>query len=88
MQLNTIEIWSPKYSTDEVLIDPKKVASHNKIVFTKSNSLKDSQYYISGQLIKSYPLVSNGSIQVHAVPMSKLELIATPENVKQKEMGK
>jgi len=86
MVLNTIEIWSPKYSTDEVLIDPKKVAAHNLIIFTKAKHLEGKQFYLSGLTIRQSHLVSNGKIMCHAVPMDKLELIATPENNKQRRL--
>lgn len=86
MELNTIEIWSPKYSTDQVLIDPKKVMTHNKIIFTKAKHLEGKEYYIRGLTIRQSHLVSNGKIMCHAVPMDKLELLATPENDKQRKL--
>lgn len=79
MQLNEISIWQPLYSEDTVMIDPKKVTEHNKIIFTKAKHLKGKEFYIRGQVIKQYPLRSNGRIMCHNVPMSELELIATPE---------
>lgn len=86
MVLNEIQIWSPKYSTDQVLIDPKKVTAHNKIVFTKAKHLEGKEYYLSGQTIRQSSLVSNGKIDCYAVDMSKLELLATPENNKQRKL--
>jgi len=86
MVLNEIQIWSPKYSTDQVLIDPKKVTAHNKIVFTKAKHLEGKQFYLSGLTIRQSHLMSNGKIMCHAVPMDKLELLATPENDKQRKL--
>lgn len=85
MLLNRIEIYEPKYSTKTVLVNPRKVEAHNIIYFTKG-TYKGQEYYISGQVIKSYPLVSNGSIQCYDVPMNELEPLATPEN-KQTKLG-
>ena len=77
-----IEIWQPKYKTDECLIDPKKVAVHNTIWFSKANHLLGKEYYISGEDIRKHKLVYNGRIMVHAVPMSELELIREEEIVR------
>lgn len=66
--MNTIDIWSPKFSTNEVLISPYKIKPGlNRIIFTKSNL---SPLLIDSEDIRKYPLTSNGSIGVHAVPMS------------------
>lgn len=78
MELNTIEIWQPRYHDRKVLINPLKVAEHNKVVFTKAGGLNGA-YYISGQVIKSYPKESNGTIDCYCVDLDKLEKIATPE---------
>ena len=76
--LNEIRIWEPRYHSRSVLIDPKKVREHNIITFTKG-TYKGQKYYIRGQILKQYPLTSNGSILCHDVPMDKLEPLAKPE---------
>lgn len=78
MTPNTIEIWSPKYSTDEVLIAVKKVKDKNRIIFTQAKHLAGRVYLVSGQVIKKYPIQTNGTIPCYAVPMNKLELISKP----------
>lgn len=77
-EVNTIEIWSPKFSTDEVLIAVKRVKKHNRIIFTKTKHLAGRVYYISGQVAREYPIQSNGSISCYCIPMNKLELISKP----------
>jgi len=86
MVLNTIEIWDARWHDRTVLINPIKVAAHNLIIFTKAKHLEGKQFYLSGLTIRQSHLVSNGKIMCHAVPMDKLELIATPENNKQRRL--
>lgn len=74
-----IYIWEPRYSTNEALIDVRKVKQHNIIEFTKG-SYKGRQYYISGETAQGCPKDTNGSITCYAVPMGKLELMAQPES--------
>lgn len=76
LNLNKIVIWHPKYSTNSVLIDVQKIREHNKIVFTKAESLKGHEYYLEGSVAKSCPITTNGRIPCFKVPMSKLERMA------------
>jgi hypothetical protein len=86
MELNTIEIWDARWHDRTVLINPIKVAAHNKIIFTKSKSLGGNEYYASGNAIKSYSKESNGRIDCYVVPLDDLEKLATPENNKQRRL--
>lgn len=73
---NMIEIWCPKYSTDEVLIGTHKVSDgENKIIFTKAPHLKGNVYTIQGDTIRSYRTQKNGKGSVYVVPMSELSLV-------------
>lgn len=78
---NLIEIWHPLYSEELVLIHPTKVGQHNKIVFTKAQSLP-GEYYLSGNTIKSCKKRSNGTVKCYAVPLSELR----PLQINQKDM--
>lgn len=70
--MNTIEIFAPKFKTKEVLIAPYRVASGiNRIVFTKT--WQGVELYMDGERIKSYPIQSNGTIDVHAVPIADFD---------------
>lgn len=92
MELNTIEIHEPRWHDNKVLIKDTNVSTHNKVIFTKANSLKGSQYYISGQVCRSYPKEQiprkhgGGTFTVYAVDMDALEKIATPENERQRKI--
>lgn len=74
-QFNYLEIWSPKYSTKQVLLACRKVGNHNKIIFTKAASLGTEPYYLSGATIRKHPEINNGSIPCFAVPLSELRLL-------------
>jgi hypothetical protein len=78
-QFRTIDIWHPLYSEQRVLIDPRKVTQHNKIVFSKANSLPDA-YYLTGKQIKKFPKRSNGTIMCHSVPLEELKILKLSEN--------
>jgi len=70
-----IEIWHPRYYDNKVLIAKHKVSSGiNRIVFTKANSYKGKVFEVSGSVIASCPLGTNGRIACYIVPMDKLEV--------------
>lgn len=69
-----IEIWQPRWHDRKVLIAKHKVATHNKIVFTKSPTMK-GEYYASKDTITKYPTESNGKIECYAVPVGELEIL-------------
>lgn len=79
-QMSYFEIWSPRYSTDDVLLKVSKVKEHNKVVFTKAKSLAGKVFYVSGKVVKRCPKNYNGSITCYAVPMAKLEEMEIIEN--------
>ena len=70
---NTIEIWQPRYRDNTVLINPNKVATHNKVIFTKAKHLDGKEFYISGEKVRACHKESNGRIDCHVVPMGELE---------------
>jgi hypothetical protein len=69
------DILEPKYSTDSVRINVKKVTDnieHYIIKFVKSTDYPD-WFYMSGEVIRKHPIYPNGSGRVYEVPMSKRE---------------
>ena len=68
-----IEVWEPKYSTNEVLVAVYKVKDKNKIKITKG--AYKGTYEMSGIAARSYPVISNGRIPCFALPISKLRRI-------------
>lgn len=79
--MNRIEIWAPKFSTQSVLVDVRKVKADNVIYFTKAKHLEGKEYYLSGNVAESCGVISNGRIKVFDVPMGKLELIPKLEDL-------
>ena len=72
VQLTTIEIWAPRYSTGDVLIQKAKVREHNRVVFSRAKHLLGKEFYISKNKIKKYPKQDNGGKLVYVVPMGDL----------------
>lgn len=70
--MNTIEIWQPRWKDRTVLIAKYKVQANNKIVFTKTKTLKDKEYYITAEELSKYPIEDNGKIACYAIPLDKL----------------
>ena len=65
--MNIIKIWTPKFSTQEVLIKPWQVKpGMNKVVFTKC---RYGALLMDGDKIKSYPMIAHGKTGVLAVPI-------------------
>lgn len=73
--LTTLVIWSPKYSTKEVLLSVGKVKAaktkYLKIVFTKAPSMEGDWIVDSGS-VKRRKKVTNSAIQCYAVPLDLL----------------
>lgn len=67
-----IEIWQPRWRDKVVLIAKSKVKDQNTIVFTKTPGMK-GKYYLSGELIKSYPIDTNGRIPCYAVSLKEFK---------------
>lgn len=76
--LNKIEIWSPKWSTKEVLIAVYKVRGENEIVITRGGSWNGS-YYLDAATIQASPQTTNGAIKCYAVPLDKLKPLERSE---------
>lgn len=70
--LQLIEIWQPRWKDRTVLIAKYKVGTHNKITFVNTPSMK-GEYYLSGNVITKYPIVTNGKIDCYAVDINELE---------------
>ncbi len=71
-----IEIWQPRWKDRVVLIATFKVKDgENVIVFTKAPTL-NGRYSVSGDVIRSYPIESNGRIDCYAVPLRELKKIS------------
>lgn len=68
-------IWEPKYSTDEVLINVERIpedVEHFIIKFKKCNKYPD-WFYMSGKMIRRFHKQKNGNGMVYVVPMSRRE---------------
>jgi len=86
MELNTIEVWQPRWHDRMVLIPPYKVAAHNKIIFTQAKSLEGKVYYASKQALSERPKENNGTVDCYVIALDDLELMATPENNQQRKL--
>lgn len=75
--MTTIEVWSPKYKTNQALLAKYKVMpGENRVIFTKAKHLSGHVYRMNGEDIVKYPIVDNGKIACYAVDMNNLERIA------------
>lgn len=72
--VSRIEIWQPRWHDRTVLIARHKVGQDNVIVFTKTKSLPGA-WRVSGDVVRQYPLETNGKIPCYAVPLDALERI-------------
>ena len=76
--MKPLEIWSPRYSTQECLVLASKVRSSTEvysIYFSKAKELAGQRFIMRGNEIKSYPVekTKTGSKLVYAIPMAELE---------------
>ena len=70
-----IRIWEPRYHDRVVLVAKHKVKDGvNKIIFTKSKSLKGKTFELTGDFIRNCPLDSNGKIPCYAVPLEEFAI--------------
>jgi hypothetical protein len=68
--MDVIEIWQPRWKDRVVLIATYRVVGQTtKIKFTKAKSLGTSVFEISSDVIKRFPIESNGTISCYAVPL-------------------
>ena len=69
--MRTIEIWSPRYKDNTVLIASYKVKKgRNYVEFTKAPHLTGF-YWATDKDIKASPVQKNGKIIVYCVPFDK-----------------
>lgn len=76
-----LEVWEPRYSTKDVLINKNKISptiEHYLLRFTKANSLKD-WYYFSGDTIRKSKEQKNGYGTCYIVDFSNPEIFNAPE---------
>lgn len=74
--VNLLEIWQPHYLTNSVYIAKYKVQDgKNRIYFTKDAQLYGKVFEIDGEVIRRYPIVTNGKIDCYDVPMGELREI-------------
>lgn len=68
---SVFSILEPKYSTKEVLLATYKVGERNRVEIQKGAYA--GEYFIAGDVVKSYPIGSNGRIPCYLVPLAQLE---------------
>ena len=83
-----LEIWAPKYHTKnggyEVWLHKRKVdyATPQIIIkFTKAKHLEGLRFAILKQDAQSYPVGTNGEAEMYQVPLDKLEVWETGDEV-------
>lgn len=77
-----IEIWSPRYHDNVVLIAKYKVCNgQNMIRFTRAKHLLGKTFRVSGDEIRRCKVETNGRIPCYAVPMDKLLLAGYSSDV-------
>lgn len=73
--MNTIEIWSPRFYDQKVLIKAFQLQpGMNRIVFTKSRAWANKELLMDADRIRSYPIEAHGRTGVYAVPLSDFEI--------------
>lgn len=82
-QFHYFEVWHPRYHDQKVLLAAHRVGEHNKVVFTKSQSMGTNPYYVSGREVKKYPRESNGSIMCYAVDIAALKPLELVSDLKE-----
>lgn len=71
-----IEIWAPKYSTNEVLIATHAVRDgDNLLYFSKAPHLRGKIYKVDGALVRKCKKQKNGRGQVYCVPFESMLLV-------------
>jgi hypothetical protein len=69
-----ITIWEPRWHDRTALIAKYKVQNGlNKIKFIKG-TLKGQEFKLSSDIIRSYPIESNGKIDCYVVPLKEFGL--------------
>jgi len=69
-----IAIWQPKYSTQEVLVDVRKVTFGRNELFFCCDRNKTSLYSFDGdKVIRECKSTTNGKIKCYAIPIAWLD---------------
>lgn len=71
--MGRIEIFMPRYHDNVALIAQKWVKDDNIIYFTQAKHLNGKEFRVSGDVIRSCPLGTNGKIPCYEVPMKIIE---------------
>lgn len=69
------EVWQPKWSTKEVLLNVNKYSDnieHYLVKFTKTPSM-EGWYYVDRKTLKKCKTQKNGNGEMFILPLSKLE---------------
>jgi len=74
--IKIIEVWQPKYSSQELLISTNKVSpGDNYIKITKDKTYDGKLLKIQGEEVIKYKTQKNGAGEVYCVPLSKFEIV-------------
>ena len=80
MNINTIDIWAPKYSTNSVLVASHKILNgNNRVIFTKAKHLEGGVYEMDGEKMRTYPSQPNGKGVVHVIPFDDFTCTKEPQ---------
>lgn len=69
-------IKSPKWSTNEILIDTRAVEGHENLLIRFSDKSPQDKYgwfYMSGKMVRRHKTQKNGNGEVYVVPLGKRE---------------
>ena len=74
--MQPIEIWKPKYSTQEILIATHRVTDgDNFIKITQDKNYENKLLKLAGEEIRKYPRQRNGKGEVFCVPISRFVVL-------------
>ena len=85
--MNVIDVWSPKWSTRELLLARWKVGNDNEIRVANKNF--PEPLYMSGERIRSYPVQkvprkNQPPFEVYAVPIADFITLAERNDILEK----
>ena len=73
---NIIEIWRPRYSRRDVLVNPLRVKTgENYVKITKDPTYAGQLLKFNSKIIKQYPTQPNGRGIVVCIPLSAFEMV-------------
>lgn len=74
--MNILDIWNPKYSTKEILVNPRKcIRGINYVQITKDKDYQNKLLKFHSDILDNYPAQKNGKGIVVAIPISQFEVI-------------